>query len=355
MRRLLLSSLLIPLTCIGLFPHQAQTQVQRQPLENQPREYKSPTNYEWRDRENQFIVGILRADGILIPFAQYGNGGWWNPWPKPRHPRDSIYAETEVTHHSLSDLKEPWFSQCGKMPRTWYFWSSESTPTVLKASKVVQVQAHSGTNWALLTDLPKRSTEDTLHSQIGIAINVNTKVNPMIQATSSTAEEVNIISFVKQTIGEAETDELNRLRDQRPLPEFPMRQLPLPKEERDKIKTSISKLYRSTALINGEHFYYFEAEKRYPAAQASQSCEYISWYRGWISTQGKGGLGLLDSQLVFTDCDRKGASYSIPLGMMMLNNQMFLFATEHGWEDQSYMILEFDYSGLHRVLDTLGG
>lgn len=60
-----------------------------------------------RDDTSQFIVSILRADGTLVPFAQYGNGGWWNPWPKPRQPAESIYAEsTEMIHHSLGDLPE---------------------------------------------------------------------------------------------------------------------------------------------------------------------------------------------------------------------------------------------------------
>jgi hypothetical protein len=322
--------------------------------------YEVPENYvlAQRDRQNQFIVGILRADGILIPFAQYGNGGWSNPWPKPRSSSESIYVEnTEVITNSLGDLPEPWFKQGGKVPRTWYFWSSTGALIVLKASRVVQVRAHSGANWALLTNLPGRTSEDALDNEIGIALNANRKVNPMIEVRSNTPAEKNMVSFVKQTIGDAETDELNRLRGQRLVPESPIRQFALSKAQRAKTAVSITKLYRSKSLVNGENLYYFEAEKGYPQsiAQGSRNCEDISLFRGWISTQGKGGLGLIDSQLMFTDCDRKGPSTATPLGIMTLKNQTFLFVKEHGWEDQSYMILEFDYSGLHRVLETLGG
>jgi len=83
---------------------------------------------------SQFMVGILRADGTLVPFAQYGNGGWWNPWPKPRQVAESIYAErSEVLDHSLTDLSEPWFKQCGEIPISWFFWSSAGTSTELRA------------------------------------------------------------------------------------------------------------------------------------------------------------------------------------------------------------------------------
>ena len=45
----------------------------------------------------------------------------------------------------------------------------------------------------------------------------------------------------------------------------------------------------------------------------------------------------------------------IPLGIMTLKEQIFLFMREHGWEDESYTILELNQSGLHRVLLTVGG
>lgn len=44
----ILAALLFGLACSS--SQRAQTKVQRQPLEKQQREYKSPTNYEWRDR-----------------------------------------------------------------------------------------------------------------------------------------------------------------------------------------------------------------------------------------------------------------------------------------------------------------
>ncbi|HKR61669.1 MAG TPA: hypothetical protein VJS64_18425 [Pyrinomonadaceae bacterium] len=321
--------------------------------------YEVPENYvlAQRDQQNQFIVGILRADGTLIPFAQYGNGGWSNPWPKPRSSAESIYAEsTEVIPNSLEDLAEPWFKQYGKIPRTWYFWSSAGAPIVLKASKVLKVQAHSGANWALLTNLPGRTSEDALDNEIGIASDAKIKVDAMIEVKSNTSEDKNIASFVKDTIKElmedAETAEVSRLRGQQPPPEFPMRQFALTKEERAKIERSITKLYRNKSPVNGEYLYYFEAQKIYSkaVADANRECEDISLYRGWISTPGNDSLGLVDNQLTFTDCSRTGPGPSTPLGIMTLKNRTFLFVKEHGWESASYMILELGHSGLHRVL-----
>ncbi|MGH9944167.1 MAG: hypothetical protein ACRD9R_17620 [Pyrinomonadaceae bacterium] len=308
----------------------------------------------------QFMIGVLRADGALVPFAQYGNGGWWNPWPRPRQPTRSIYAaSTEVIPHSLGELPEPWFRQCGKIPTTWYFWSSAGTPTALKASKVVQVENHSQTNWALLTDFPKQTSEDGHHRNIGVALNVNEKIEPMIEITTESAEGADIASFVKQTFDDAETVEFDRIRAESPpvMGEWAISAFALSGEERAKVKMSVTSLYRGKLSVSGERLYYFEAEKQYPKTAASndRGCHDVSLFQGWISTQGKGGLGLMSNHLMLTDCDRKGPSTTTPLGMMNVKNRTFLFVREHGWEDESYIILELNDSGLHRVLETFGG
>jgi hypothetical protein len=32
---------------------------------------------------DKFIIGVLRLDDVIVPFAQYRNGRWLNPWPRP--------------------------------------------------------------------------------------------------------------------------------------------------------------------------------------------------------------------------------------------------------------------------------
>ena len=305
---------------------------------------------------SQSMIGMLRADGTLVPFAQYGNGGWWNPWPKPRQIAESIYAESpEVMNHSLADLSEPWFKQCGQIPTSWFFWSSAGTSTALRASKLVQGRAHTGTNWGLLTDFPKQISKDPLHDVIGVAVTVRQKIEPFIEIESVSTQGKDISSFIKQIFDVEETAEIDRMRRETP-PAIPSLAFSLSAEKRAKVETSLTVLYRSSSVVNGEHVYYFEAEKLYEKRTTSggPGCNDVSLFQGWISTEERGGMGLMAGKLVFTDCDRKGPSTMIPVGMMTLKEQVFLFVREHGWEDESYIILELNQSGLHRVLRTAG-
>ena len=275
-----------------------------------------------RDDASQFIVAILRADGTLVPFAQYGNGGWMNPWPKPRQSAESIYTEsTEEIPHSLGDLPEPWFKQCGKIPKRWYFWSSAGTRTVLNADKVVQVENHSQNNWALTTDFPKQNTDNTHHRNLGIAATADQKIEPLIEIRFDAAEAKELTSFVRQAFKKAETAELKTL-------------------------------YRSKSRLDGEYLYYFEAEQK---VSANRDCPDISLFQGWTTADELGGMGMLDSRQFLTDCDLKGPSFMTPLGLLRLQKSTYLFVAEHGWEDESYLILDLNTSGLHKVLETFGG
>jgi hypothetical protein len=277
---------------------------------------------------SQFIVAILRGDKTLVPFAQYGNGGWTNPWPRPRQATEKVYSEDmeELVPHSLGNLPEPWFKQCGKIPNRWYFWSSVTTPVILKTANAVQVENHSQTNWALTTDFPTQRTDDTHHRNLGVALNVNQPVEPLLEIKSDSAEAAEVASFVRQVFDDADGAELKRL-------------------------------YRSGSRLNGEYLYYFEGEKKHERATISteRGCNDVSIYQGWITADERGGLGLLDSRKFLTNCDLKGPSFETPLGILKLRNTTYLFVTEHGWEDESYLILELDASGLHKVLETFGG
>jgi hypothetical protein len=318
---------------------------------------QAPVSSE-RKSTSQFMIGMLRADGTLVPFAQYGNGGWWNPWPKPRDVAESIYAESnEVMPNSLADLSEPWFNQCGTIPTLWFFWSSAGTSTELRASKLVRVRAHSGTNWGLLTDLPQRTSQDPLHDIIGVAVTVRQKIEPFIKTETASTQGKEINSFIKQIFDVEETAEIDRMREETPpaianSSSFPFS---LSSEDRAKVEASLTVLYGSSSVVNGKHVYYFEAEKQYQTRTASDpGCYDVSLFQGWISTDEKGGMGLMAGNFVFTDCDRKGPSTMIPVGIITLKDQVFLFVREHGWEDESYTILELNQSRLQRVLQTVG-
>src|SRR5882762_7515650 len=73
---------------------------------------------------NHFTISLLWPDGVLVPFAEYNEGKWLNPWPKPE-----LFSQDEP--NTVADLSKPWFAQNKKPSPTWYFWSSDGALHVL--------------------------------------------------------------------------------------------------------------------------------------------------------------------------------------------------------------------------------
>ncbi|MGH9942888.1 MAG: hypothetical protein ACRD9R_11095 [Pyrinomonadaceae bacterium] len=305
----------------------------------------------------QFMVGVLKANGTLVPFAEYRRGVWWNPWPEPTSPAES----NEVGPKSLGDHPEPWFQQCEKAPTTWYFWSAADSPLVLKTSGTLQVENHSQTNWALMTDYPKKQNaeKDSCHDYVGMALNVDLKVDGMVEIEKNSDEASKIIAYLKPIFSEVEASELSRLAAEPTLREFfAVRRFPLPSEERAKVELTLTKLYRSKPLIDGQHIYYFEVEKHYqkPVGANDRDCFNVSLFSGWIMKDKDSALDILNESFGLTNCDGKERGNSVEwFSVVTLNMQTFLLAVEHGWEDESYTIYELKDHGLTRVLETLGG
>src|ERR1700730_7564977 len=114
--------------------------------------------------DDTFIVGILGPDGVIVPFAQYANQKWTNPWhsPQPEEPPDEP--------DTIADLEKPWFESSTKPSSDWYLWSTSGEPTTLKTSKMVQVDSHCQHVWGLVTDYPKQPAKDGCARNVGAVL-----------------------------------------------------------------------------------------------------------------------------------------------------------------------------------------
>jgi hypothetical protein len=297
-----------------------------------------------------FLVAVLRADGVLVPFAQYGNGGFYNPWPKPQPCRG---CTDEIYPHSLGELPQPWFVQGGSMPKKWYFRSPNGALTVLKTLKIAEVENHSQKNWAVRTDFPHERVELPHHRNIGIAITANIRIESM---SESKPELEGLTSFIKEAFDAEETMKIERLANSDPSGTASLFKFGLSESAAVRKKAEmITKFYRSESPINGEYLYYFQATKKYEIPRLASS-GHVSLFSGWASVAAReeGQLGVILSEIVFTDTDMKGPTTSLPLGVLKVSGRTFIFVEEHGWENESYVILELN-GGIHRLLETFGG
>jgi len=288
-------------------------------------------------RADHFTASLLRSDAVLVPFAEYRNGRWKNPWAKPKD-----FSEEEP--NTLADLPEPWFAKGQLPPPLWHFLSRRGKAHLLNASQVVQVENHCQKLWGIVSDLPKEEAVDARFGFVGVALNVDRKVSPSYELNKTQDEWTRLNSFIQS---EFVKEEQARATD---LSKF----LKPPRREEQKNKSiTLAHLYQMTIENSGERLYYFEALKEYkkPIPTNDQTCNNV-FFNGWILTKSD-ELKVIDSQMGWKDCE-PGLD-SIPMGLLNLDGEVFIFTVEFDYEGDRYLILKLDESRMQTVLETYGG
>lgn len=293
-----------------------------------------------RPDATHFKVSLLFPDGSLLPFAEYGEGRWLNPWPKP----ESYSAEEPNT---VVNLSKPWFAQDKRPSSVWYFWTPDGEPHALKAGKVMKVETHCQTAWGLQSDLTKASGGGALPAGIGVALDVKRQVSAVAEVANGSDEWETFLSFIRPAFGreeEARYGELSAFL------------APPPGDERKKINVTPTHVYRSTTEIGGRRLYYFEARKDYakPIPTNDRTCNNV-FFRGWGTAGAQGDLSLTGTQIGWEDCDRKQESGRVPLATLNVDGRVFVITYDPSYEGESYSILEWTESGVRLVLETQGG
>jgi hypothetical protein len=76
---------------------------------------------------------------------------------------------------------------------------------------------------------------------------------------------------------------------------------------------------------------------------------------GWLMPAATGAYAVLSPKVFLTDCDLKEARTALPLGTFRVSRQMFWVLQEHGYEDESYLIVEIRPSEIRYAVDVNGG
>jgi hypothetical protein len=308
----------------------------------------------------QLLAGVLRADGALVPFAEYRRGLWWNPWPEPTPPGGGGGDEPQIK--SLGDHAEPWFRQCGKSQAAWYFSPPAGAPLKLRASGEIEVENHSQKNWALATDYPhgRELEKNTCHVPAGLALSADLPLDPMLEVAPNAAEARGVVDYVNSAFEHSEAAEARRLAAETGPRHWRADEwFPQSAEQRARVPLAVTKLYRDGSGDDGAHLYYIEVEKRYekPRGARDASCWGVALLRGWVLLKRKDGVaGMLDDAFGLTDCDGKERGSGVQtFGVLRTDGRTFLLTVEHGWEDESYVVYELKDGALLRLLTTFGG
>ena len=302
---------------------------------------------------------VIRADGILIPFATRAGRRWSNAWPQPERRR--------TVPIRVADLPARWWGRTG-VSTTWHAWTVDGRATVATIARPAWYPAHCQKGVGLQTDvrppgrLPPLAV--TPYPKLGLA-----STTPVAFERVETLDERSpmwaplLKALAKPFAADEARVYLLRLSGEGPAP-------PLKHPRGLPGAVRLERLYRMP-LRDGWFAYYYEATRQYPAAveatrpdapsssasQVSDACEGASLGVGWFVANTAEPPARLSVDVDLMSCDYDRAWTMLPLGYLPDGEGGLLISQFSGPNREVYAVLRMDArrSAPALVFGTPGG
>lgn len=290
--------------------------------------------------KSAFALGVLRRDGVLLPFCSFNGRTWTADWPGSD---PSIALPI-----ALADIPRRWWGAPGPAT-TWTAWPLDGEPRPLTLQKPEQVSVFCGTRLGIRTDYrgdgidPREPTV----AKDGVAIAGDMKLEPVVPVSLYSADAKKIV--------EAIADDFNK-EEETAASHFVNWEHPFTAEERQALPIELETFYRTRdASPSGEwSTSYIEAVRRFPARVGDNDCGLITFVRGWVLER-EGRKPVIDVGARITYCDRANVSFMQPFGKLIIDREPYWVYQVSSWRDEIYGVSRVRPDEVRPVMAVAGG
>ncbi len=283
------------------------------------------------DLSAPFLVGALRRDGLVIPFGAFDGKRWSAPWPLPEPDR--------AIPINLLSVPRNWWGKAG-MRTTWQAWIGAAAETLTVVQPDV-VPVHCTRQIGLRTDYraaePPPAPDQQPYPKDGLAVSPPQPVEPVAILAPGAIELLPLKTTLYDAFNDAERETANRFRD------------PMPEKVRERLDPQIEAAY---AYGTNPRVYYIESSRTYRTL-GGDTCA-IAFGTGWIVQTGD-TYRAKATTVDLLPCDRYGATYMLPFGVMQLRGNLYWFAQFSGWDHERFVIVEVKAQEIEAVINVWGG
>lgn len=281
-----------------------------------------------------FGVGVLRRDGIVIPFAAFDGRRWTHAWPEP-----ALELTVPV---DVRGIPSRWWGPTQAL-ENWQAWTG-GAPQSLRIAQPDWVNVHCVRQVGLRSDyrspdVPPPRTEQP-YPKDGLAVSPPQPVERIATVPLGSDEARTLLPTVHEAFNKAEREVENVYGH------------PVTRRAREGRVPDLDAVYAF-----GEHprIYYVEATRWYRLlGQTSGDCATVGFATGWFAREGHEVRSLVTS-VDLLPCNRMGATYMLPLGVMRLTGKLFWLAQFAGWNDERYVVVEIKPKTVEALVNAWGG
>jgi hypothetical protein len=287
-----------------------------------------------------FTVGVLRADGVILPFAAWDGEGWSPDWP--------TNIQSLELPIDLDAIPEKWWGLAGR-PSTFALWSEgerigDVTP---ERPAVVRVlcDRRIGLRTARQAPAALPPPSEPFPKQ-GLVISGQQPIDPIARISVYSPDFKAVAAAIGEAVAEAEDRATRRFSDWKH---------PFSREQRRKVPVELEALYR--AEMDDPAWgsaAYIEGVKKYPVRPWEEECGLVTSVSGWIRRSPKGEVKY-DLSARITYCDRRGVTYMLPLGVLKVAGRTFWVFQTSGWTGEWYSVVRPSPKGVEYHVDYFAG
>ncbi len=280
-----------------------------------------------------FAVGILRRDGIVVPFATYDGSRWSAHWPKP--------AMELTVPIDLRSVPAGWWGPTGSLA-AWEAWVGADAPQAIHAGQPDWIDVHCVRQIGLRTDyrageFPPPPGEQP-YPKDGLVVSPPQPIERIQAVPPATAELAAAGPVLLDAFNHAERRTAGKFAH------------PVKAAARERIAPTVESVYAH----GGEpRVYYVESLREYKKTDTNE-CALVSFGTGWFVRE-NGMFRSLSMVVDALNCDRHGASYMMPLGVVRPGTRVFWLAQFSGWDHERYVVIEPKARAVDAVVSVWGG
>jgi hypothetical protein len=278
------------------------------------------------------VLGVLRTDGLLMPFAAFDGDAWTTPWPGSM--ADAAGRELPL---NLDAVPRGWWG--GEVPATWKLWPREGGEALpIKPIAPVMTPMGALRRLALKTDYSVRTPSvppsEFPFPKAGLVVGGQATVSPIATVSRATADWQKLLGRILPDVDGAEERTITALRSNTGWMH------PVDRRIRVKVPPILETWYTTPLPEQGSFASYIEAVKRYPPGPDDRGCGLESVVSGWVHQVA--GEPRLQTELkaVVGYCDREHVSYMLPFGYLRLDNRLHWVFQMSGRDHEWYVVTE---------------
>jgi hypothetical protein len=286
-------------------------------------------------RPEPFAVGVMRRDGVVVPLAAFDGKRWSVNWPAP-----GLELQIPIT---IASVPKSWWGPT-KTLADWQIWTTAGAPRVAHVTQPDWIQTHCLHQVALRTDyrseLPAPREGEQPYPKDGLAVSPPMPVEWVERVAIDSPEAQALVTVVADAFNEAEEETASRFNH------------PVKRPLRESGKIDLEAIY---AYGSAPRIYYVEAGRGYQREKGTELGCALAFGTGWFARDAAGKLRKLDVAVDLLPCNRYGATYMLPLGVMRLDDRTFWIVQYSGWDHERFVIADVKKDRVNAAVIKAGG